>query len=249
MAELIAYGRKGQPQGYSGDYPVYPQAYVIAVTGGELVVENGDMRETVAAGQALVLAPGAGFRLSTPRVAYRGHFADFAPTSVDLAPRATVLGGDPALRRAVDDLEAEYRQPWPRSLLAELSTVMGLRCLRRVDAREAEGADLCARIDALLRAHLFTADHLAAILADLPCSQRHAARLYRQHRGCTIKRSQLALKCEAARELLATTEMSVTAIAMELGFPSSQHFATVFRRVQGATPSDVRLTGGTEERR
>lgn len=240
MGRVIGFGRKGQPLGYHGDYPDYPQAYVIAVTGGELVIEHRGMRETVVGGQALVLAPGAAFRLSTPRVAYRGHFVDFAPDSVRLAPRSTVLAADPALRRAVDELEAEYRQPWPRSLLPELSAVLGLRCLRRVDAIELRSGELCDQIDDLLRAHLHTADPLTTILAGLSCSQRHAARIYRARRGCTIKHAQLRLKCHAARELLATSDLSVTAIAMELGFPSSQHFATRFKRLTGSTPSSLR---------
>lgn len=43
-----------------------------------------------------------------------------------------------------------------------------------------------------------------------------------------------------ARRRLAETDEDITRIAMELGFASSQYFATVFRKRVGLTPSDFR---------
>lgn len=47
-------------------------------------------------------------------------------------------------------------------------------------------------------------------------------------------------RIETARGLLHTTQMSITEVAHELGFSSSQHFATVFRRYTGLTPNEFR---------
>lgn len=43
-----------------------------------------------------------------------------------------------------------------------------------------------------------------------------------------------------ASELLMNPAITITDIAFSLGFPSSQHFATMFRKHMGATPSDWR---------
>ncbi len=47
-------------------------------------------------------------------------------------------------------------------------------------------------------------------------------------------------KIERARQLLAAGDLSVTQIAMRLGFSSTQYFATAFKRHTGKTPSQAR---------
>jgi AraC-like DNA-binding protein/mannose-6-phosphate isomerase-like protein (cupin superfamily) len=49
------------------------------------------------------------------------------------------------------------------------------------------------------------------------------------------------MKVEAAKDRLLQENQSVTEIAMELGFATSQYFATVFKRYTGKTPSKFRL--------
>ena len=48
----------------------------------------------------------------------------------------------------------------------------------------------------------------------------------------------LSCRIAKAKDELAKGESSVAAIADNLGFPSSQHFATIFRRIVGVTPSE-----------
>ena len=57
-----------------------------------------------------------------------------------------------------------------------------------------------------------------------------------------IPPGEYILKCkiEKAKELLATTDLSVTDITFRLGFSSSQYFATVFKRFSCKTPSEYR---------
>jgi AraC family transcriptional regulator len=43
-----------------------------------------------------------------------------------------------------------------------------------------------------------------------------------------------------ARRRLRETKQSVVAVALDLGFSSPSHFAQVFRRETGLTPSDYR---------
>lgn len=46
---------------------------------------------------------------------------------------------------------------------------------------------------------------------------------------------------EKAKKELAKGELPVAAIADSLGFPSAQHFATIFHRIVGMTPSEWRV--------
>jgi AraC-like DNA-binding protein len=80
-------------------------------------------------------------------------------------------------------------------------------------------------------------DELAALSG---VSIPHLIELFRRDFGRTPRQFLLAYRIEKANELLQSTDRSVTEIAMELGFASSQHFANCFRRHAGRTPSSTR---------
>jgi AraC-like DNA-binding protein/mannose-6-phosphate isomerase-like protein (cupin superfamily) len=60
---------------------------------------------------------------------------------------------------------------------------------------------------------------------------------FRTRAGSSPKQYLIRLRLQNAKELLAK-KRAVTEIAHELGFSSSQYFATVFRKYEGLSPSD-----------
>jgi transcriptional regulator GlxA family with amidase domain len=54
---------------------------------------------------------------------------------------------------------------------------------------------------------------------------------------------------ENARRLLETSDMPVTAVAIDVGFSSGQHFARVFRQIVGTTPRQHRRSLGQPRKR
>ena len=63
---------------------------------------------------------------------------------------------------------------------------------------------------------------------------------FRQQTGMTPSDFVMRARCEKAYDMLAHTHASVTAIALDLGFSSSQYFATCFKNFSGMTPSMLR---------
>ena len=59
--------------------------------------------------------------------------------------------------------------------------------------------------------------------------------------GTTLPQYWLRQRVRLAREQLLQADKTVTDIATELGFSSSQHFSTVFRRITGLTPTAYRM--------
>lgn len=58
------------------------------------------------------------------------------------------------------------------------------------------------------------------------------------------------LRVDAARRMLAAEPaMSITQVALACGFGSSQYFATVFRRITGQAPRELRAVNGSRESR
>lgn len=77
-------------------------------------------------------------------------------------------------------------------------------------------------------------------------SPSHFHRVFQMVTGFTPKSYIERMKITEACRLLTQTGQSVTDISMSLGFATSQHFATVFRRHTGQTPTHWRNAGRDE---
>jgi AraC-like DNA-binding protein len=63
---------------------------------------------------------------------------------------------------------------------------------------------------------------------------------FKAETGIPPKQFILQCKIEAARKRLVDGHESIGQIAMDMGFSSSQHFATVFKRLLGESPRACR---------
>jgi AraC-like DNA-binding protein len=81
-------------------------------------------------------------------------------------------------------------------------------------------------------------DELAA-MAHVSPSYFH--KVFQSYTGLTPKSYLDHVKISEATRLLKETEHSITDITYILGFSSTQHFATAFRRLMGQTPTNWRL--------
>jgi len=68
-------------------------------------------------------------------------------------------------------------------------------------------------------------------------SVRQLERLFRQHLGRTIGDAYLAIRLDQAEQLLRTTALPVTEVALACGFRSASHFSRRFRQRFGRSPS------------
>ncbi|HSI08460.1 MAG: helix-turn-helix domain-containing protein [Rariglobus sp.] len=104
---------------------------------------------------------------------------------------------------------------------------------------------LTARVERIERmmtentAHPLSLEEIAGLAG---MSRSALARLFLACRGCAPCARFREIRLERAKELLATGGRSVTQVAMETGFASSQHFAGAFRRRFGRTPSSFTTT-------
>jgi AraC-like DNA-binding protein len=71
-------------------------------------------------------------------------------------------------------------------------------------------------------------------------SPSHLAERFTRDVGVPPHRYLMQSRIERAREMLRDSDVPVTQLAVELGFSSSQHFATAFRKLTGTTASDYR---------
>jgi len=101
------------------------------------------------------------------------------------------------------------------------------------------------------RAAEYLADNLAEdvsleILAGVAgLSTFHFARMFKQSTGLPPHAYLRRLRSERAKELLATTKLSVGEIATVVGYETPQAFARMFRAETGASPSEYRREQGS----
>ena len=142
----------------------------------------------------------------------------------------------------------EARDPEAGSLLADSAIVTLLHALLRRSRQVKGPVRATARLAPwqLRRATDYIVEHiaedisLADVSAHVGLSCYHFARAFKSSTGLPPHRYLVRRRIERARELLTEGTSSITEIALDCGFGSSQHLATVFRRIVGTTPTAYR---------
>ena len=65
-------------------------------------------------------------------------------------------------------------------------------------------------------------------------------RLFKSRTGQTLLGYHNRVRCDKARALLRDTDMSISKVGEAVGFVSSAHFAHVFKKTTGMTPTECR---------
>ncbi|AHF90687.1 AraC family transcriptional regulator [Opitutaceae bacterium TAV5] len=103
------------------------------------------------------------------------------------------------------------------------------------------------RIEQMMSANTGNPLRLEELAALSGLSRSALGRLFVAHRNESPCARFRTIRLERARQLLEDGERSVTEVAMETGFSTSQHFAGAFRKKFGRSPSEV-LKGTAQSR-
>jgi transcriptional regulator GlxA family with amidase domain len=97
-----------------------------------------------------------------------------------------------------------------------------------------------ALVQAWMRQYLREPFSLGLLAERAGLSERQFMRRFRQVVGVTPLVYQQTIRCQAARELLQHSNLSVADVAQETGFGDSSYFIKIFRRLQGQSPGEFR---------
>ncbi len=93
---------------------------------------------------------------------------------------------------------------------------------------------------ALMRASVEQPRSLPDIAGRSGLSPRQLERLALKHLGMSPSRLYMQFRLERGRELLTYSNISITDVAVQVGFASVSHFATWFKRAYGLRPTQAR---------
>jgi AraC family transcriptional regulator len=92
-------------------------------------------------------------------------------------------------------------------------------------------------VTTFIESHLAENISLATLAELVGLSQSHFCRAFKRSVGKPPHRYQMERRIECAKALLANRSVSVTEIALQLGFSDSSSFASAFRKITGTTPT------------
>jgi two-component system response regulator YesN len=81
---------------------------------------------------------------------------------------------------------------------------------------------------------------LAEVAAAVSLSTSHLAHLLKERAGASYKQHLTSLRIESAKRLLRTTNLTISAIGEEVGYPNATNFYRLFQRETGVTPASYR---------
>lgn len=246
-------GFKARRPGYRFETADYDHFQLILIRSGQLHADLGPGPVQLGPATALVLPRRSRFALWCGRRGYRGIGVNLV--RMDRAPqRACHFACGPRLRQLADVLEAELTAAEPGHT-GVLNAVAVAACRLAVDQASQPGSvpDLqddaywARRVQLAIDYHLTDTRNLAQILDHLGLSYRQLSRHFQHVYGYSPKRYQLLRRMDEARLMLGRTSLSITQIALELGFASSQHFASRFSELTGQTPRQFRQAAATTD--
>ena len=156
------------------------------------------------------------------------------------------FAGSAALKLLLDDVFDLYDQPGdPLKRISVVNLMIRyllevLKCAQRHSHMSL--SPLIAGVVETIRSHPEESYPSAVLAAQAGLSVSRFKARFKAEVGTAPHEFVLHVKIEAARKLLAQGK-SATEVAFELGFSSSQYFATVFKRFSEQTPSGFKKTG------
>lgn len=132
------------------------------------------------------------------------------------------------------DFKDPYHAAWIRSLLAQLVLCTAQSIAQPVSSPKYYAVNQACNLIEQEKEEYHTAGQLARAVGMGPSRFRE---LFRKEMGQTVAEYRMLRRCARAEDKLIHTSDSITKIAFDLDFSSSQYFNQCFRKYMGQSPS------------
>jgi AraC-like DNA-binding protein len=132
----------------------------------------------------------------------------------------------------------EYPLPHTRSRLDDVGNI--LPCTTIPAARGGLPPRALRRVREYIASHLEESISIRVLADNVGLSSFHFSRAFKKSEGMSPHRYLLQCRVRRAQELLASTDLPLSEIALASGFSDQSHCARQFRRHVGVTPSAYR---------
>lgn len=147
---------------------------------------------------------------------------------------------EPAVLRLGVELHRELVHPDSISSLAVESIVLELGVLTQRAKRQGAPSDWLRRVAGIIRDRFLEDLTVRSLAQTVAVHPAHLARAFRQQFGCTPAESVRRLRIRHACELMLSTDLPLSEVALSCGFCDQSHFSRLFKRLLGTTPAQYR---------
>jgi len=137
-------------------------------------------------------------------------------------------------------MHRQYAEALGIALTHELIRINGGAALREPVSRGGLASWQQKRVAAYIEEHVADDIPLATLAELARLSPYHFSRSFKSSFGMPPHRYHAHRRIERAKQLLANRELSITAIALDVGFSETSTFTAAFHRLTGQTPSRYR---------
>ena len=131
--------------------------------------------------------------------------------------------------------------PFQRSVLRTLICAITLEAADCFSKKELRKSTKCVQIACeFMHQHYQEEINVSNVVDHLNVSDAYLYKIFESEIGQSPNKYLQSLRFEKAADLLLNSTMSITNIAFESGFSSSQYFTKVFRKFTGKTPTEFR---------
>ena len=164
------------------------------------------------------------------------------------SPREPTILQDERIVEMANRVYQELRTDSPRSVSGLVIESIALEMLAQSARWERRRADRrppqwLSRVQDYLASDLSTVPELSTLASVAGVHRVHVARAFRDHLGCTVGDYVRRLRVQCACQLLTSTSVSLTDVAMRAGFFDQSHMTRVLKRFLGVTPAALRRDG------
>jgi AraC-like DNA-binding protein len=238
---------KEYPPHWRFQTPDYPERGVQHILEGEMIVRERGREQRLTAGWTLLMFRGGRFELITRNRSCRGFVVFNSTLHVEpVNPGTIALAPNPGLSRLAESITSSLNEAGRFSLAVTLAAGDHLAAyayhlaVNRFEQPHASAAEWIRITQQLIENHADCNRTLRDILSAVPLSYEHLLRLFKAQMGVSPRAYRIQKRVGIAQKLLLNSQDDITTIAMQLGYSSSQHFATEFRRITGLTPTSFR---------
>ena len=254
------YPTRGHADGYYFDVNkgrILNEYQLLYLTEGEGTFHSASVKSArIKEGDIFLLFPGEWHSYNpTPSIGWKSYWIGFKGKNMDdriqagfLSPQKPIyhIGYSSdvvylykeAYKTAVQ--EAAYSQQSLAGIVNHLIGLMYSLERNNILGRDAERVQLVNKVRLRIRESLESSLTIQQIAIELGISYSNLRKLFKEYTGIAPAMYQQDLRLQRAKELLATTNISIKEIAYKLNFDSPDYFSSKFKIKTGVKPSDFR---------
>lgn len=236
---------------YVIDRPAFPDALLCYIEAGEMIFKQDDTALTARGGDAVLMNCTRPHRYQAPEHAEFYYYNFNGPAALQLvdwmiSENGSILFRNAYMERVREQMKGQISllvrglAPEPVGISQNIYNCLSFLAVRRIRHLDVHGNTVSARAVRFMQQAIEQPITVADIADAVNLSSSYFSRQFRKETGDAPASFLIRLRIRRAEELLRTTDLSIEAIALRLGYENPSSFTNLFTQKTGMSPRRFR---------